>query len=692
MLGKNKLLIVLMVISLLAAIPTGILRHKVEMGNRRVEMVADFDEFYEYYMGLQEEAAEEAVVTPPNGENVPQQILNYRYEKVEEDLFAFLKQAGFTSLSLSEITLEKLDRKGKASSLSGRQILDWYIMNGQMPAQLRGIIDANCVKPNSTYIFVKDKDLFAKLKKVIEYKLGPNRVWAFSNQKQNLIVAQYPLVINQGTKTGLYYMGLGLDMEQVEMAISYGFGIVPRYENYPVQGENIEFYREGIRYLLGDLQVIAPHASTVVFSGMEVLGFPKAVDVTVEELAKNGLNVGIVEFSPQKGITQAARGEEGESSYRAVRVHSISAEEMAKITPYTARQRLLLAVRERNIRLLYLRPFPKVPLEENVKFYSDLQQQINGMNHKTGMAKPFAPWHTSALAIILMSLGSIAAGLVVLRRIVPIKGKHQILLLGFGLVGILGLVALGEIDLLRKGAALLAAISYPVIATTMLFNVSYEQKPLLPSLLTMFIGATAITLCGALLVVGLLGDISFTLKLDQFSGVKLSLSVPILLAVILYFLALKGSLWRAFIEVMNAPVKVYAIVIGAVLLAGAAYMLLRSGNEGASVSSLEMMIRDFLGKFLGIRPRTKEVFIGHPALMITAFLIWMRELRYALPFLVLAMIGQVSMVNTFSHLHTPLWVSLVRTFYGIFFGGILGLAAVYCINYGIKFYRRLGRE
>ena len=47
-----------------------------------------------------------------------------------------------------------------------------------------------------------------------------------------------------------------------------------------------------------------------------------------------------------------------------------------------------------------------------------------------------------------------------------------------------------------------------------------------------------------------------------------------------------------------------------------------------------------------------------------------------LPFLLIATIGQVSLVNTFAHIHTPLFISLLRTVNGLWIGLIIGLLLI----------------
>jgi hypothetical protein len=70
------------------------------------------------------------------------------------------------------------------------------------------------------------------------------------------------------------------------------------------------------------------------------------------------------------------------------------------------------------------------------------------------------------------------------------------------------------------------------------------------------------------------------------------------------------------------------------------------------------------------RPRTKEFLIGHP-LLVAALDQRLRGRKSLSGWLMVgAVIGQLSMVNTFSHIHTPLWVSGLRTGLGL----VLGLA------------------
>ena len=88
-----------------------------------------------------------------------------------------------------------------------------------------------------------------------------------------------------------------------------------------------------------------------------------------------------------------------------------------------------------------------------------------------------------------------------------------------------------------------------------------------------------------------------------------------------------------------------------------------------------------------MRPRTKEFLLGHPAMLVLLYFGY--DLR-KIVVLLLGVIGQVSIVNTYAHLHTPLAVSLLRSFHGLWLGILLGVAAVILLNYLLAFLKKKG--
>ncbi len=91
------------------------------------------------------------------------------------------------------------------------------------------------------------------------------------------------------------------------------------------------------------------------------------------------------------------------------------------------------------------------------------------------------------------------------------------------------------------------------------------------------------------------------------------------------------------------------------------------------VSGLELKFRAFLEQAFYARPRSKELMIGHPAFML-AVLAWCRKWPTMLLFalVLVATIGQGSMVETFAHMRTPVYMSFVRGIGGIVLGCGIG--------------------
>lgn len=86
-----------------------------------------------------------------------------------------------------------------------------------------------------------------------------------------------------------------------------------------------------------------------------------------------------------------------------------------------------------------------------------------------------------------------------------------------------------------------------------------------------------------------------------------------------------------------------------------------------------MVMRTFLENTFHVRPRNKEIAM-HPLFLLGIFL----SIRYrnAVYIMIFAVIGQLSMVDTFAHIHSPMKISLARDLLGLGIGFILGLIAI----------------
>ncbi|MBV8749368.1 MAG: hypothetical protein JO103_06620 [Candidatus Eremiobacteraeota bacterium] len=189
--------------------------------------------------------------------------------------------------------------------------------------------------------------------------------------------------------------------------------------------------------------------------------------------------------------------------------------------------------------------------------------------------------------------------------------------------------------------------------------------------------ATVITLCGALVVVGLLSTPLTMLEIDRFTGVKLVLAAPPLIALLLYLFTPRWGQSLTPSRLGEAPVTVLQLVAGIVLLGFGYLVFVRSGNQSdITPSSFELALRAHLSTLLQVRPRFKEFVIGFPALMLVPALVPADRARWGWLFALAIGVGLADVVDTFSHLHTHLVVSVLRLVNGAVLGVLLGALAV----------------
>jgi hypothetical protein len=130
--------------------------------------------------------------------------------------------------------------------------------------------------------------------------------------------------------------------------------------------------------------------------------------------------------------------------------------------------------------------------------------------------------------------------------------------------------------------------------------------------------------------------------------------------------------WQRFSTLWQSPIRYGDVAFIFIALGALGIVLLRSGNESPlEVLSVETWFRDSLEQWFAVRPRTKELF-GHPLFVIFLLSLPWRS-RISLLFGLAALLGQVSILNTFCHLHTPLAVTIERVLLGLGLGVLSGL-------------------
>jgi len=436
--------------------------------------------------------------------------------------------------------------------------------------------------------------------------------------------------------------------------------------------------------------------TTVVFAGDEVLGNRGLIPETARLFRELGLLYGSVEFGKQRGDTELSRLLEE----RLLRVHSISAAEMNRLPPGEAIERYVRAAAERNIRLLYVR-LPGVVTERTFADSADYVRTLARSVVREGFGLSGDPvpfgwvWQTEGSARGLIALGIGAGFVLLLAGLFPVSRRAQAgLSLAVGAACAVGVLADFSVGI--QATALLAAVTFPTLAFVLFPQpvgafedhehaaVRTRSEAFVPAIAE-FAAVSAVTLAGAVLVAGLLSELPYLVKTRAFAGVKAATVIPLGLVALVYLTGLTGEYadFRSEAAAVGArlrrflaePVLVLHAAAVLVGLTALAVLVMRSGNDpGVGVSDLELRFRSLLDRTLGVRPRTKEFLLGHPLLLLSLGMIVSPRWRpWAFPLLLAGVVGQVGMLNSFCHLHTPLKLTVLRTFHGLWLGGLLGL-------------------
>ncbi len=473
--------------------------------------------------------------------------------------------------------------------------------------------------------------------------------------------------------------------EDLVAAQDAGLRVVARLRNFPSATP------AAIEAAAG--QAKASGARLIIFDKEEILGFDGLLSDTAKAFTSDDLLFGSVEMAAQRGDMGLAR----RISRRVVRVHSITEADMLTMTPAVAVPRYARAVEERNIRAVYVRLLtrPQAEVAEaNLRYVKAVAEAIRADGFRLGPPSSFsAPlgW-PPVWPRVLAALGVIAGAMLLLRRLLPLGGALSWVLF-VALVAVGGALAVVKPGLVAQLGGLAAAVVFPVLAVVWALQGARgagERKPTGPVMrqaLWRLLVASAISLTGAMLIVGLYSRVGYLSGIGLFTGVKASLLLPLVLIFVAVVVDVPGKTepvgrwWqRARLrseQFLRQPLTVLQAVVVLAALAALAFVLTRSGNQPVvSPSGFEIKFRALLEHVLAVRPRTKEFLLGHPALML-AVALGLRGRRSWLPLVaVLAGLGQASLLNTYCHFHTPLSVSLLRTVNGVWVGALLGVVVI----------------
>ena len=414
------------------------------------------------------------------------------------------------------------------------------------------------------------------------------------------------------------------------------------------------------------------HVDVFTPSGEYVSGYPD-VSALANASRELGIPVAKVEFSKQVGEPQL----NALISPNILSLHSVTNEEMTsrRISRPALRDRMIRAAVERSVRLLLYRT---APMNTASFKFSDYAEEVRLLgealkSHGFNLAWPdsvYAEWNLSPNIFAALAMSAVMVFCVysyLVRMGMSSSRKVSIIFAAGGVI--LALVML-KVAIVARIAGALTAPMIAVEASLLAMDEARNRR---------IIPAFVFVVTGGLALASFFSVTDFMLRLRTFSGVKLTLMLP---PVLVLLHDLKNRVHpESLIEFLSRPPLWGEIMLYGALLGAIGFAIMRSDNV-ADISQLETNMRESLEHLLIARPRTREVLVGYPSLLLWGFLVRNGYFaRYREIFRIGTVLGFSSVINSFCHFHTPMMLILLREFNGLWTGLLIGLVIVCVIKF-----------
>ncbi|MBL3540173.1 DUF5693 family protein [Aminivibrio sp.] len=425
-----------------------------------------------------------------------------------------------------------------------------------------------------------------------------------------------------------------------------------------------------------------PSIRTLAPAGETALGFPDLRPLA-GAVRKAGRSVAVVEFSRQLGASQLNRL----AFPSLLPLHSVTHEELLSrnISRSALLERLLRAVKERSVRLLVFRPSA---MESSADPYGtflgelgDLAAGLSAHGIAVTWPEPFSPWRTGIIGAAALALAFVYSLLRYLQRFFLFSGDDarersgRVSGKGALLLGGVVLVTAVAVRFVPPAAKIIGALAAVFVVTEASFLALDGWRRPWAGLVGSFLFAAA----GGLAIAAFFSEPVYMLRLRAFSGVKATLFLPPLLVLLADLRRREHP--ESLGEIFRRPPLWGELFLIGILLAGTGLVLFRSDNV-QFVPAFEVRMREFLERVLVARPRSKEIFLGYPALL---FWYYVRKAdlwpRYREVLRMATVLGFSSAVNSFCHFHTPLYFILFRQFNGLWTGVLVGMIGIVLLRF-----------
>lgn len=676
----NPVLVAIIFVGLVCALWINWNRHEIEQRNNTVEMAMEYE-------NLRKLAALEGVS--------------------EESVLKQFQDAGINSLMVFDTTLERLAKMGAINIATGSELRQARALGAD--TGVFASVKGKELQENAVYIAEgSDRVAFEEAWEDLRIRYGAERSKMVSSNPPIIeVLGSTELVAEDkyNEPRGILQAPLCLSSSEMRKVADYGFNVIVRPQNF------VNVNEAKIDSIFKRIDKSGVKVNTYMPAGREVVGFPDKIDYMAQKLGERKLvmleHYTQLQFAKIDGLVPLAEA----LNYRAVRSYVIDSLEQKKITVGEGLRRWALTDEERNVRVNYIRPY-MLPqngqdiLTMNLQYVKDIAANVKGRGFVIGEAGLFeaqpstekngysGPYFPNKVFFIIIGAAIIAGGVLYLAQLFTLGNGKQIMLWA-ALTAVMALVLLaGRGLVMRQALAFGAAVFFPVLSMNVILDIWDKGRASTVSAVKVICAATwqlalavLMSLVGGMYLAAILADSRFLLEIDIYRGVKLTFVMPLVLMTILYvkrydMLGVMGAGIKASFsrvnELLSKPITFKHIAVLGVLGIILLYFVARSGHSaGVPVAAIEVKMRLFLEQLMYARPRQKEFMIGHPAFFLAAYAAYCnapRLVQYALT--CGAVIGQASLVQTFCHMRTPVFMSTVRALDGYAMGAVIGIVLV----------------
>lgn len=657
----------------------------------------------------------------------------------EKDLGWWLKEFkeyGAQSVAVQEETIKLLIESGKplkAEIVS--QLIENYGWQEDYNAEIVHMIEENQIDSNDVIVTTEDESLYGYLISGLTERYGEEFFDTY-------ILDNVYYIVLKGTNDDVYYgetekiidirgqgvyetrkiadsrllnIGVGYDGEKINLIKDSGLDVILRPINFSSYNEKLADAYKAANEKYG----LEPRI--YLLYGKETLGYPDNESSLLNYIKEENIAIGLVESANQREHLEA----EGlndlveDSGYSAIRVFTMwdYIRQRNRYYNYAGAEEIentmFRAITERNIRAIYFKPFFEE--EESIKYLTDaaeyertfksLKERLGEHNIKLGRAEAIKEFHIGSKRLAVLSLGITLSAVFLFIKMFNIKNKKADYLYLLGIPA--ALVPIAARNIAEKGFALMAAVVFSglgiyffMMQIKKIYESSerYSKFKIIAHSTLILSASVAISLAGAVFVDSMLADVKYFLEMDIFRGVKAAQILPFGIFAMLFLIYFMNkdsgdqfkSVFITAANLLKKDIKIYSALIAAAVGAAFYVYISRTGHEtNIQPSAAEMITRNFMEYVLLARPRTKEFLIAFPAIFGAVYAACKKSEFFTGLFMLASAIGTSSVINTFSHLRTPIYMSLARTAIALGFGIAVGCAAVIVIDLFYKLYVRL---